>query len=193
MKKAGGLFFVLIAAFGLSGCATIVSGTNQKVSVTSQPSGAKVTADGKMSATTPTDFTLERKSDHTLEFSKEGYKSATVLLKRTMNGMGFGNALVGGIIGVGVDAVSGANNKLIPERVDVALETGTGFSESPRFIAQVDQDFYDKNILKPVQDRAKREDEKKLKETKKEEILSAETGPTTNFSPKTAVSPSPNV
>lgn len=168
--------------FILSGCATIVSGTTQKVSVTSQPSGVKVTADGKMTATTPTDFTLERKSDHTLEFSKEGYKSATVMLKRTMNGMGFGNVLVGGVVGIGVDAISGANNKLVPERVDVKLEEGQGYSESPRFIAQIDQDFYDKNILKPAQERTRKDEEKKMEAANKEQMNSLKKEPTSNFS-----------
>ena len=172
----------LLMALLLSGCATIVSGTNQKVSVTSQPSGAKVTADGKTTSITPTDFTLERKSDHTLEFSKEGYKNAVVMLKKTMNGMGFGNALVGGVIGIGVDMVSGADNKLIPERVDLKLEEGQGYSESPKFIAQVDQDFYDKHILKPAQDTAKKEEAKKEAAAKKEANAS-KTGVVTNFSP----------
>ncbi len=187
MKKAIGFVFILITALGLSGCATIVSGTTQRVAVTSQPTGAKVTADGKMTSTTPTDFTLERKTDHALEFSKEGYKTATVMLKRTMNGMGFGNALVGGMIGVGVDMVSGADNKLIPERVDLKLEEGQGYSESPKFVAQVDQDFYDKSILKPAQDRAKKEEEKKRKETEKENSGTNKTETVTNFSPKTPV------
>ncbi len=177
------------AAFFLSGCATIVSGSTQKVAVTSQPSGAKVTADGKMTATTPTDFTLERKSDHTLEFSKDGYKTATVLLKRTMNGMGFGNVLLGGIIGIGVDAVSGADNKLVPERVDVVLESGEGFSESPKFVAKVDQDFYEKNILKPTQDRAEKKEEKIREADKKELATTDKTAVKTNFGPKPVVAP----
>ena len=186
IQKAKCTIFLLVACL-LSGCATIVSGTNQKVSVTSQPSGAKVIADGKMTATTPTDFTLERKSDHTLEFSKDGYKTAAVMLKRTMNGMGFGNALVGGVIGIGVDMVSGADNKLIPERVDLRLEEGQGYSESPKFIAQVDQDFYDKNILKPSQDRAKKEEAKKEAAAKKE-ADTPKTGVATNFSPVKGIS-----
>ena len=173
--------FVLTASLLLSGCATIVSGTNQKVSVTSQPSGAKVTADGKMTSTTPTDFTLERKSDHTLEFSKEGYKTATVMLKRTINGMLAGNILIGGIIGTGVDAISGANNKLIPERVHIALEQGEGYSESPKFVAKADQDFYDQHILKSSQDTAKKEEAKKEAVANKETAAS-QTSATTNFS-----------
>ncbi len=171
LKIASGVS-TLFLVFMMSGCATIVSGTTQKVAVTSQPTGAKVTADGKMAATTPTDFTLERKSDHTLEFSKEGYKTATVMLKRTVNGMLAGNILIGGLIGTGIDAISGANNKLIPERVDVALEQGEGYSEAPKFVAKVDQDFYDKNILKPAQQRAK-----------KEETAAPKTGTVSNFSP----------
>ena len=189
MKKVSYILLVFVALFS-SGCATIVSGTNQKVSVTSQPPGAKVTADGKMTATAPTDFTLDRKSDHTLEFSKEGYKTATVMLKRTINGMLAGNILLGGLIGTGIDAVSGANNKLIPERVDIALEQGEGYSESPKFLAQKDQEFYEKSILKPAQDTAKKEEAKKEAVTKKESVPS-KSGPVTNFSPKSATATTP--
>ena len=179
MKKAVNLFVVAVAAFGLTGCATIVSGTTQKLNVTSQPSGADAKADNNMTSKTPATFTLDRKSDHAIEISKDGYKTTTVLIKRAMNGMGFGNVLIGGIVGIGVDAVSGANNKLVPERVDVALEQGSGYSESPKFMAQVDQDFYDKNILKPSQDKARKE------EVKKQESVKPEVAAATNFSSKT--------
>ena len=149
-RRTEGVVF-LTAAYLLSGCATIVSGTNQKLSVSSQPSDATAKVDNNLSAKTPAVFTLERKSDHTIEISKEGYKTATIMIKRTFNGMATGNLLLGGIIGAGVDAASGATSKLIPERIDVMLEEGQGYSEVPKFVNQKDADFYDKAILQPVQ------------------------------------------
>lgn len=148
MKRLFLTLSAVIFASAISGCATIVSGTTQKLNVTTQPSGALAKVDNNISAQTPTVLTLERKSDHTIEISKEGYKTATVLVKRTFNGMATGNILIGGIIGGGIDAASGATNKLIPERIDIILEPGTGYSEVPRFANTKDAEFYQKSILK---------------------------------------------
>ncbi len=122
MLKCLKLIAVAAVVIFLSGCATIMTGTTQKVAVTSNPSGAVAKVDGGMAAVTPTIFNLERKTDHTIEISKEGYRLATVILRHTLSGATAGNILVGGIIGLAVDGCSGAMYKLVPERVDVNLE-----------------------------------------------------------------------
>jgi PEGA domain len=116
------LVTVAIVVILLSGCATIMTGTTQKVPVNSNPSGAVAKVDGGMVAVTPTIFNLERKTDHTIEISKEGYRVATVILRHTLSGATAGNILIGGVIGLAVDGCSGAMFKLVPERVDVNLE-----------------------------------------------------------------------
>ena len=188
MKRTVGYLLTFSCMVFLSGCATIVSGTTQKLSVSSNPSDAVAKVDNNLSAKTPTTFTLERKNDHTIEISKEGYKTAIVLIKRTFNGMMAGNILIGGIIGSGVDAVSGANNKLIPERIDVVLEEGEGYSDVPKFVAQKDQDFYDKSILNPEKTRKEKEAEKETTKKAKTAAIEPNTlgGPATNFSPNKA-------
>ena len=120
---------VILAAFiastvFLSGCATIVTGPRQKVPVNSIPSGAVAKVDGGISAVTPTVFNLERKMDHTIQISKEGYRTANIILKHTVSGATCGNALVGGIIGIAVDGCTGAMFKLVPEKVNVTLRQG---------------------------------------------------------------------
>lgn len=184
MKKIS----LFMALFLMSGCATIVSGTTQKVSVSTTPSDATAKVDNMLSAKTPTVFTLERKNDHTLEISKEGFKSTTVLMRRTFNGMATGNILIGGLIGTGVDAVSGATNKIIPERVDLILEEGEG-TALPKFANAKDQEFYDKSILKIAQDNEEREKKAEAEKQAKleQDALKAQTinpagGPATNFS-----------
>ena len=171
--------FLIICAITLSGCATIVSGTTQKISVSSQPSGATAKVDNNLSAKTPTVFTLERKQDHVIEISTEGYKTATVMMKRTFNGMATGNILIGGLIGTGIDMASGADSKLIPERIDVRLEEGSGISEVPQFVSQKDADFYEKAIMKPAKDQKAREEEEKKKKAAAANKVPAQT----NFSP----------
>ena len=145
-KEIGGAILMMAVIFMGTGCATIVSGTTQKMSVTSQPTDAIAKVDNNLSARTPATFTLERRHDHTIEISKEGYKTTSVMIKRTFNGMATGNVLLGGIIGGGIDAASGAGNKLVPERVDIILEEGEGRSEKPIFLAQKDTEYYEKNI-----------------------------------------------
>src|ERR1043165_3728781 len=87
---------VLSLVLMMGGCATIVSGTTQKIRVTSIPSDALAKVDN-FSTKTPAVLSLERKTGHTLEISKEGYKTMMVLILPSMNGMTFGNALVGGL------------------------------------------------------------------------------------------------
>lgn len=113
-----------------------MTGTTQKVPVNSNPSGAIAKVDGGMAAVTPTIFNLERKTDHTIEISKEGYRTAQVILRHTLSGAVAGNILIGGIIGCAVDGCSGAMFKLVPERVDVNLESAAqqGSDDVPRAI-----------------------------------------------------------
>jgi len=73
---------------------------------------------------TPCSFDLERNKEHIIRISKEGYKTAQVVLRKTICGSTCGNVILGGIIGLGVDAMSGAMFKLIPEKVNVNLVPG---------------------------------------------------------------------
>ena len=147
MQNAWLAVLVLPVLFVSSGCATIVSGTTQKVSISTQPSGADAKADGNITLKTPALITLERKMDHTIEVTKEGYKTVTVYVHRTFNEMATGNVLLGGLIGAGIDAGTGAGNKLAPEHIDLVLEEGSGMGDA-KFSTQKDQDFYEKTILK---------------------------------------------
>ena len=125
MNKYFKLLILVIISVFISGCASITVGSMQKVPVSSKPSGAVAKVDGAMAAVTPTVFNLERKCDHIIEISKEGYRTVTIALKRTLGGAVFGNALIGGIIGTAIDSGTGAMYKLVPEKVYVDLATGS--------------------------------------------------------------------
>ncbi len=104
-----------------SGCATIVNSPNQDVPISSYPTGAKVIVDGGESYTTPTILKLKRKQDHSLLFKKSGYDDLVFKITRSLSGAVAGNILVGGLIGLGVDSISGAGYKLVPKEVMVTL------------------------------------------------------------------------
>lgn len=112
------IVFLLIA---LNGCATLTHGTTQDIRITTIPPGADLIIDGRLYYTSPAIITMKRDADHTVEISREGYKSETVAIKRTVPQSG-GNFNLG-IVPVGevVDALSGADRRLVPEKVKVRL------------------------------------------------------------------------
>lgn len=107
----------LAAAVALSGCASIVSGTNQVVSVQTTQEGNDVTGaacklendKGTWFVKTPGTVTVHRAhGDLAVKCEKEGTPPGIASVKSSTKGMAFGNILFGGIIGAGVDMASGA-------------------------------------------------------------------------------------
>lgn len=126
MTSKSGLLLIVVSAAILftSGCATFTTGRYQKVPVDSNPQGANVTVSTGNHDVTPCSFDLERGKECTIKIGKEGYKTSQITLKKEMCGSTAGNVILGGIIGLGVDAMSGAMFKLVPEKVYVDLVPG---------------------------------------------------------------------
>lgn len=105
---------IAIAAIGLSGCATIIQGTKQTMSVSTTPvDGAKcelTNATGTWYLTTPGSVEVHKtKTDLHVACAKEGVGKGSLVVKSKFGGTTFGNAIAGGLIGVAVDAASGAD------------------------------------------------------------------------------------
>jgi hypothetical protein len=113
---------LLGSALLLTGCASIVNGSKQRVKITSQPAGADVRIDGGSSGITPTVADLSRKTSHRVELSLTGYQPYEMVLEPKFNGLTLGNLVLGGIIGIAVDGSTGAGNTLKPEKVDAVLQ-----------------------------------------------------------------------
>ena len=113
---------LLGSALLLSGCASIINGSTQKVKINSQPPGASVRIDGAPTGATPTVAELSRKSSHRVEVSLNGYRTYEKVLEPSFNGVTLLNILVGGIIGLAIDGSTGASNTLQPEAVEAVLE-----------------------------------------------------------------------
>ena len=138
------------AAILLTGCASIVGGVNQPLSVTTKNdgvivSGAKcsLTNDkGSWFLTTPGSVTVNRSfRDLAVLCSSDGMEPGTVMAKSTTKAMAFGNILFGGVIGVGVDVATGAAYDY-PEII--AVEMGKVLIQIPAAPAQ-DKALYDPN------------------------------------------------
>lgn len=130
-KNAGlGLRLATLALSGLSmsACATVTRGTSETFEIQSTPPGAAVqTSNGFSCLATPCSFKMPRKPGFTATLTLPGYVTQTVSVESRMSGGGgaalAGNVLVGGLIGAGVDASSGALNDLTPNPLAVTLLT----------------------------------------------------------------------
>ena len=129
MKRAVTTALLAVLCFN---CASVVHQTTQQVPVKSDPPGAAVTVacgdvynDPKL--TTPTTVTLHRKPDIcTLKLSKENYQEKELTFTKAVSGWYWGNILIGGIVGLIVDAANGAMFDRRPKDVDVKLEPASG-------------------------------------------------------------------
>lgn len=122
----------VLALVSSTGCATIMQGSKQQVSVTSTPSGASVTVDGVENGTTPVVLSLKRKDNHVVRIAAPGYQPYEVALSRSVSGWVAGNIVFGGIIGLVVDASTGGMYKLSPEQIEANLGGGASASAETR-------------------------------------------------------------
>jgi hypothetical protein len=88
----------------------------------SDPPGAQIIVDGNPVGATPMDVSLKRKRDHLVTFQKDGYRPQSVAVVKDVGGAVWGNILLGGFIGWGVDAATGAQYNLTPKALTVTLE-----------------------------------------------------------------------
>ncbi len=118
----------MLTVIGLmTSCASIIHGPNQSVDFSSQPSGAKITIDGKDYGVTPKSVDLRRKGrlkgeisdkkEYAVKIEMEGFYPYEIKIKREMDGWFLGNILFGGLIGIIIDAGNGAMYKLTPDQV----------------------------------------------------------------------------
>ena len=118
---------VLVACFVLGGCASVTRGWTEQISLASTPAGAVATVSGSENhtCTTPCAVQVNRNSDLQVSFEMPGYESEVVVLTKelaTAGAAGFaGNVLLGGLIGMGVDAISNAPMDHKPNPVIVTL------------------------------------------------------------------------
>ena len=114
-------FILIVTALLTSGCATIVKGSSQGVTVKTDPPGAscELSKQGKsVGVVNPTPGTVQLgKGASALDVicKKPGYLDASAMLSSSFQGWTLGNAILGGIVGIVIDAGSGAMHEYQPE------------------------------------------------------------------------------
>lgn len=121
----------LAAALALPcvGCASVTRGTTENISISSTPAGATAEISGLDEPTTcltPCVVVAKRNAEITVSVNKEGYEPQVIPLTKEIaptGAAGFaGNLLLGGVVGMGVDAVTGAPVDHKPNPVIVTLQ-----------------------------------------------------------------------
>ena len=126
-RRALGPFSALSAiALALCGCATVMHGTSQEVSILSAPAGARVTVDSAPVGLTPLSLQLRRQVPHQVRIETAGYRPYEATVNRHVSGWVWGNLLFTyfAIVGAPVDVLTGALYNLEPDGIRASLTPG---------------------------------------------------------------------
>lgn len=120
---------IVALAAALGGCASVTRGTTENISITSTPAGAEATIAGldvPTACITPCAVVAKRSADISITFAKPGFETEVVTLTKEVPATGAagfaGNVLAGGLIGMGVDAATGAAQDHKPNPVIVTMK-----------------------------------------------------------------------
>jgi len=115
----------LSAACILSGCGSITRGTSEPVYLSAKPEGAEITTSLGHRCKSPCTVTVDRKTKFTAYAEHPGYHRGTLEIGTKVSGTGAtgfaGNVLIGGVIGMGVDAATGAALDHHPNPAQIVL------------------------------------------------------------------------
>lgn len=126
MKYISLYLMVLAALLSGSGCATVTSGTTQTITIETSPPGAtcKLAREGETIGAvnpTPGSVTVGKDKDAIdISCDRDGFLSTSQTMTSSFEGWTLGNALIGGIIGIAIDAGSGAMNEY-PSSIQITL------------------------------------------------------------------------
>jgi hypothetical protein len=124
---------VLSALLALGACASVVQGVDQSLAVMTEPAGAScnITRDGDLLGSvypTPGVISVDKsKGNIMVECERDGYERTLAVLPARFDGMTWGNAIIGGLMGAGIDVLTGAMHRY-PNSILVRLKP----AEPPR-------------------------------------------------------------
>jgi hypothetical protein len=118
MKKV--IFSISVICLLMSSCATIFTGTKDRITFNSTPSGATIYKDGVEQCKTPCNLRVKRKiGDSEIEYKLDGYQTRLITLDKEFNVISVIN--LGNLLGWGIDALSGAVMKYDKKVYDITL------------------------------------------------------------------------
>jgi hypothetical protein len=124
MTKSLALAGIILAA-SVSGCATITRGSSEVLVINTEPVGVLASLSSGHMCKTPCSIELKRKNAVHVKLEKAGYETVDTDVKSEVSGAGgaamAGNVILGGLIGAGVDAATGAMNRLTPNPLTVKM------------------------------------------------------------------------
>ena len=103
---------LVLAICLLAGCGTLFLSKTASVQIDSDPVEATVLMNGGVVGVTPLELTLPTGESHVLTFSKEGYQTVTCTINRKVSTTILVLDVLGGLVPVIVDAVTGGWYKL---------------------------------------------------------------------------------
>ena len=116
------LLLVLIPLL-LAGCVTMIRGTSESLSVTSDPEGALAKLSSGQSCITPCEIELKRNESLIIDYTKEGCEKKSLNVYPPQNqGSVFLSGVGGGLIGGLIDSSGGASFTLQPNPAHVILK-----------------------------------------------------------------------
>ena len=111
---------VAIISLMMTSCATIFTGTKDRITFNSTPAGATINKDGVEQCKTPCTLPVKRSlGDTEIEYKLDGYETRLITLDKEFNVVSVIN--LGNLLGWGIDALSGAVMKYDKKVYDITL------------------------------------------------------------------------
>ena len=124
-RKSIFLMCLILAVMLVQSCASITRGSTESFVIKTKPPGATAKLSNGLSCDTPCSLKLKRRGDFLVTLSRDGYEKVTATVTSSVDGAGSagmaGNILLGGIIGMGVDAGTGAMHSHQPNPLEVEM------------------------------------------------------------------------
>ena len=113
---------LMVSVFLFSSCATLFTGTKDRISFNTNPTGATIYIDGIEQCKTPCTLKVTRSiNDTDVEFKLDGYETRLITLSKEFNVVSILN--LGNLLGWGIDAISGAVMKYDRKSYDITLDS----------------------------------------------------------------------
>ena len=116
MKKIRLFLYAIASMLMFSSCATIITGTTSKVTIdgdVNEPVTITTSFQTYEDVELPQVVKISRKAidGQRIQIESEHYKFKDVVLRKSINGWAWGNILIGGLIGLGIDLGTNAVSK----------------------------------------------------------------------------------